>query len=57
MLKYYNFIQGEISGKRVTDLDLDEFLSYGPQREQGKVRSLNNHGLFFSFQNVTAFHA
>lgn len=36
-----NFIytqqDGEISGKRVTDLDLDEFLSYGPQREQGKV--------------------
>ncbi|EES10654.1 glycerophosphodiester phosphodiesterase GDPD1, chloroplastic [Sorghum bicolor] len=36
-----NFIytqqDGEISGKRVTDLDLDEFLSYGPQREQGKA--------------------
>ncbi|XP_066346274.1 glycerophosphodiester phosphodiesterase GDPD2-like isoform X2 [Miscanthus floridulus] len=36
-----NFIytqqEGEISGKRVTDLDLDEFLSYGPQREQGKA--------------------
>jgi len=37
-----NFIyteeNGEISGKRVTDLDLDEFLSYGPQRNPDKVR-------------------
>ncbi|RLM74532.1 glycerophosphodiester phosphodiesterase GDPD2-like [Panicum miliaceum] len=36
-----NFIyteeNGEISGKRVTDLDLDEFLSYGPQRNQEKA--------------------
>ncbi|KAL6652789.1 hypothetical protein ACP70R_011714 [Stipagrostis hirtigluma subsp. patula] len=36
-----NFIfteqDGEISGKRVTDLDLDEFLSYGPQKDQGKT--------------------
>ncbi|PNT60969.1 hypothetical protein BRADI_5g08707v3 [Brachypodium distachyon] len=29
---------GEITGKRVTDLRLDEFLSYGPQiKDQGKV--------------------
>jgi len=52
MLKYCNVIQGEISGKRVTDLDLEEFLSYGPQREQRKVRSLNNLRPFF-LQNVT----
>ncbi|PUZ46887.1 hypothetical protein GQ55_7G119300 [Panicum hallii var. hallii] len=36
-----NFIyteeNGEISGKRVTDLDLHEFLSYGPQRNQDKA--------------------
>ncbi|KAF8667260.1 hypothetical protein HU200_052928 [Digitaria exilis] len=36
-----NFIyteeNGEISGKRVTDLRLDEFLSYGPQRSQEKA--------------------
>lgn len=29
--------QGNISEKRVTDLRLEEFLSYGPQREPGKV--------------------
>jgi hypothetical protein len=29
--------QGEISGKRVTDLRLDEFLCYGPQKDQDKV--------------------
>ncbi|KAG1370177.1 glycerophosphodiester phosphodiesterase GDPD1, chloroplastic [Cocos nucifera] len=28
---------GNISEKRVTDLTLEEFLSYGPQREPGKV--------------------
>ncbi|CAL5027813.1 unnamed protein product [Urochloa decumbens] len=36
-----NFIyteeNGEITGKRVTDLHLDEFLSYGPQRNQSKA--------------------
>ncbi|CAN6227893.1 unnamed protein product [Urochloa humidicola] len=36
-----NFIyteeNGDISGKRVTELDLDEFLSYGPQRNQSKA--------------------
>ncbi|CAN6234826.1 unnamed protein product [Urochloa humidicola] len=36
-----NFIyteqNGEISGKRVTDLHLDEFLSYGPQRNRDKA--------------------
>ncbi|KAF8715396.1 hypothetical protein HU200_027039 [Digitaria exilis] len=36
-----NFIyteeNGDISGKRVTDLHLDEFLSYGPQRSQEKA--------------------
>uniref|UniRef100_A0A453BVN7 glycerophosphodiester phosphodiesterase n=1 Tax=Aegilops tauschii subsp. strangulata TaxID=200361 RepID=A0A453BVN7_AEGTS len=36
-----NFIyteqDGKISGKRVTDLPLDEFLSYGPQKDQDKV--------------------
>jgi hypothetical protein len=31
--------QGHISGKRVTDLRLDEFLSYGPQKkDNGKVK-------------------
>uniref|UniRef100_R7WA67 glycerophosphodiester phosphodiesterase n=1 Tax=Aegilops tauschii TaxID=37682 RepID=R7WA67_AEGTA len=36
-----NFIyteqDGKISGKRVTDLPLDEFLSYGPQKDQDKA--------------------
>lgn len=32
-----HFFQGNISRKRVTDLQLDEFLQYGPQNEQGKV--------------------
>ncbi|RCV33352.1 hypothetical protein SETIT_7G077400v2 [Setaria italica] len=36
-----NFIytqeNGEISGRRVTELHLDEFLSYGPQRNQEKA--------------------
>ncbi|KAL6874380.1 hypothetical protein ACP4OV_013400 [Aristida adscensionis] len=36
-----NFIfteqDGEISGRRVTDLHLDEFLSYGPQKDSGKT--------------------
>lgn len=36
-----NFIfteqDGKISGQRVSDLGLDEFLSYGPQKDQGKV--------------------
>ncbi|RZR91569.1 hypothetical protein BHM03_00019717 [Ensete ventricosum] len=30
-------VQGEILEKHVTDLYLEEFLSYGPQREPGKV--------------------
>ncbi|KAK1682784.1 hypothetical protein QYE76_043632 [Lolium multiflorum] len=36
-----NFIfteqDGEISGERVSDLGLEEFLSYGPQKDQGKA--------------------
>ncbi|NP_001169348.1 Glycerophosphodiester phosphodiesterase GDPD1, chloroplastic-like [Zea mays] len=36
-----NFIytqqDGQVSAKRVTELNLDEFLSYGPQRDQGKA--------------------
>jgi glycerophosphoryl diester phosphodiesterase len=40
-----NLFQGEISGKRVTDLGLDEFLSYGPQKDQGKVRTHNSRKL------------
>ena len=31
------FFQGKISQKRVTDLQLEDFVQYGPQNEQGKV--------------------
>lgn len=31
------YFQGKISDKRVTDLQLEDFLMYGPQNEQGKV--------------------
>ncbi|KAH9743349.1 glycerophosphodiester phosphodiesterase GDPD1 [Citrus sinensis] len=30
-------VQGTIFEKRITELSLSEFLSYGPQREQGKI--------------------
>lgn len=31
------YIQGNVVEKRVTELTLDEFFSYGPQRETGRV--------------------
>lgn len=34
-------MQGKILEKHVTDLYLEEFLSYGPQREPGKVCFFN----------------
>ncbi|KAM0864624.1 hypothetical protein ACQ4PT_043788 [Festuca glaucescens] len=46
-------VQGEIPGKRVTDLRLDEFLSYGPHKDQNKVVSQHAEErpvIFSSFQ-------
>ena len=35
---HLHLFQGKISQKRVTDINLEDFLQYGPQNEQGKVR-------------------
>jgi len=35
---HLHLFQGKISQKRVTDIILEDFLQYGPQNEQGKVR-------------------
>lgn len=43
----YFFLQGNIDEKRVTDLTLEEFLSYGPQKEIGKV--IFNPSFFLTF--------
>lgn len=48
------FPQGNISQKRVTDLQLEDFIQYGPQNEQGKVVALAEHHLdLMSYDNIS----